>query len=130
MNNTQGEAGGTEFSVAPAHASVLHVEERFNDVKGIDEAKSELAEVVDYLRNPEKYTTLGARLPKGVLLVGGIARSIFHLFLEPGNGKTLLARAVAGESGVPFYYVSGSAFDEMFVGVGPRRVRDLFGKSI
>jgi len=119
MNVAQIEGGGgNEFNVAPAHASVLNVEERFADVKGIDEAKSELSEVVDYLKNPEKYTQLGARLPKGVLLVG-----------EPGNGKTLLARAVAGESGVPFFYVSGSAFDEMFVGVGPRRVRDLFEEA-
>ena len=88
---------------------------RFNDVHGCDEAKEELQEVVEFLKNPEKFTDLGAKLPKGVLLVG-----------PPGTGKTLLARAVAGEAGVPFFYMSGSEFDEIFVGVGAKRVRDLF----
>ncbi|KAH7257587.1 P-loop containing nucleoside triphosphate hydrolase protein [Fusarium tricinctum] len=87
----------------------------FNDVHGCDEAKEELQEVVEFLKNPEKFSDLGAKLPKGVLLVG-----------PPGTGKTLLARAVAGEAGVPFFYMSGSEFDEIFVGVGAKRVRDLF----
>ncbi|KAG6040164.1 hypothetical protein E4U41_001389 [Claviceps citrina] len=88
---------------------------RFNDVHGCDEAKEELQEVVEFLKNPENFSDLGAKLPKGVLLVG-----------PPGTGKTLLARAVAGEAGVPFFYMSGSEFDEVFVGVGAKRVRDLF----
>lgn len=88
---------------------------RFDDVAGADEAKHELQEVVDFLQNPDRYVQLGARIPKGVLLVG-----------PPGTGKTLLARAVAGEAGVPFYLMSGSDFVEMFVGVGAARVRDLF----
>ena len=87
----------------------------FKDVAGQVEAKEELSEVVDYLKNPDKYTSMGAKIPKGVLLVG-----------NPGTGKTLLARAVAGESGVPFLHISGSDFVEMFVGVGASRVRDLF----
>ena len=87
----------------------------FNDVAGADEEKEELEEIVEFLKNPEKYNTLGARIPKGVLLVG-----------PPGTGKTLLAKAVAGEAGVPFFSISGSDFVEMFVGVGASRVRDLF----
>jgi len=90
----------------------------FGDVAGVDEAKAELFEVVDFLRNPQKYQRLGGRIPKGVLLVGA-----------PGTGKTLLARAVAGESGVPFFSISGSEFVEMFVGVGAARVRDLFEQA-
>ena len=90
----------------------------FADVAGVDEAKRDLAEVVDFLRHPEKYLAIGARIPRGVLLVG-----------PPGTGKTLLARAVAGEAGVPFYSLSGSEFVEMFVGVGASRVRDLFKQA-
>jgi len=90
----------------------------FADVAGVDEAKSELAEVVEFLKEPEKFTSLGARIPKGVLLVG-----------PPGTGKTLLARAVAGEANVPFFSISGSEFVEMFVGVGASRVRDLFDQA-
>jgi len=90
----------------------------FNDVAGVDEAEAELVEVVDFLRNPSKYTALGARIPKGVLLVG-----------PPGTGKTLLAKAVAGEAGVPFFSMSGSEFVEMFVGVGASRMRDLFDEA-
>ena len=90
----------------------------FKDVAGVDEEKEELEEIVEFLRNPRKYTDLGARIPKGVLLVG-----------PPGTGKTLLARAVAGEAGVPFFSISGSDFVEMFVGVGASRVRDLFDQA-
>jgi len=90
----------------------------FSDVAGVDEAKAELVEVVDFLRNPKKYQRLGGRIPKGVLLVG-----------PPGTGKTLLARAVAGEADVPFFFLSGSEFVEMFVGVGASRVRDLFEQA-
>ena len=90
----------------------------FADVAGVDEAKQELAEVVEFLKEPEKFTSLGARIPKGVLLVG-----------PPGTGKTLLARAVAGEANVPFFSISGSEFVEMFVGVGASRVRDLFDQA-
>ena len=91
---------------------------RFDDVAGADEEKEELREIVDFLKNPQSYTSLGARIPKGVLLVG-----------PPGTGKTLLARAVAGEAGVPFFTISGSDFVEMFVGVGASRVRDLFEQA-
>ncbi len=90
----------------------------FEDVAGVDEAKQELVEIVDFLKNPKKYVVLGARIPKGVLLLG-----------PPGSGKTLLARAVAGEAGVPFFHISGSDFVEMFVGVGASRVRDLFEQA-
>jgi cell division protease FtsH len=90
----------------------------FADVAGVDEAKAELMEVVDFLRNPQKYQRLGGRIPKGVLIVG-----------PPGSGKTLLARAVAGEADVPFFFLSGSEFVEMFVGVGAARVRDLFEQA-
>ena len=90
----------------------------FADVAGADEAKQELAEVVEFLKEPEKFIRLGARIPKGVLMVG-----------PPGTGKTLMARAVAGEAGVPFFSISGSEFVEMFVGVGASRVRDLFERA-
>ncbi len=94
------------------------VRTRFGDVAGVDEAKEELVEVVDFLKNPKKYTDIGGKIPKGVLLVG-----------PPGTGKTLLARAVAGEAGVPFFRMSGAEFVEMFVGVGAARVRDLFKQA-
>ena len=90
----------------------------FDDVAGVDEAKAELYEVVEFLKFPERFMAIGARIPKGVLLVG-----------QPGTGKTLLARAVAGEAGVPFFHISGSEFVEMFVGVGAARVRDLFEQA-
>jgi cell division protease FtsH len=90
----------------------------FEDVAGIDEAREELEEVIDFLTTPEKFQKLGGRIPKGVLLVG-----------PPGTGKTLLARAVAGEAKVPFFSISGSEFVEMFVGVGAARVRDLFSQA-
>ena len=100
-------------AVSDSHAKVT-----FEDVAGVEEAKEELAEVVDYLKYPSKYKALGARIPKGVLLLG-----------SPGTGKTLLGRAVAGEADVPFFYISGSDFVEMFVGVGASRVRDLFEQA-
>src|SRR5690554_5517359 len=90
----------------------------FEDVAGVDEAKHELEEIVDFLKDKEKYGRLGGRMPKGILLVG-----------PPGTGKTLLAKAVAGEAGVPFFSISGSEFVEMFVGVGAARVRDLFEQA-
>ena len=115
-----GGAGGmgSLFGVGGSRAKAVEegkVKTRFADVAGVDEAKEELVEVVDFLKSPKKYTDIGGKIPKGVLLVG-----------PPGTGKTLLARAVAGEAGVPFYRISGSDFVEMFVGVGASRVRDLF----
>lgn len=90
----------------------------FSDVAGAEEEKEDLMEVVDFLKNPKKYRDLGAKIPRGILMVG-----------PPGTGKTLLARAVAGESNVPFFSISGSEFVEMFVGVGAARVRDLFKEA-
>lgn len=110
--------GGTKsaMSFAKTNARLNHnLKVRFSDVAGAEEEKAELAEVVDFLKNPKKFSELGARIPKGVLLVG-----------PPGTGKTLFAKAVAGEAGVPFFSISGSDFVEMFVGVGASRVRDLF----
>lgn len=109
------------FSAGQSRNSAVEegkVTTRFSDVAGVDEAKEELVEVVDFLKSPKKYTDIGGKIPKGVLLVG-----------PPGTGKTLLARAVAGEAGVPFFRISGSDFVEMFVGVGASRVRDLFRQA-
>jgi len=103
---------GNQVEVDPEE---IHV--TFDDVKGCDEAKQELKEVVEFLKNPDKFSNLGGKLPKGVLLVG-----------PPGTGKTLLARAVAGEANVPFFHAAGPEFDEVLVGQGARRVRDLFSK--
>ena len=112
---------GGFMSVGKSRAKV-YVEKQtgvtFADVAGVDEAKDELKEIVQFLKDPQKYGRLGAHIPKGVLLVG-----------PPGTGKTLLARAVAGEAGVPFFSISGSEFVEMFVGVGAARVRDLFEQA-
>lgn len=116
-----GGLGGSIFSAGQSRASAVdegEVKTRFADVAGVDEAKEELVEVVDFLKSPKKYTDIGGKIPKGVLLVG-----------PPGTGKTLLARAVAGEAGVPFFRISGSDFVEMFVGVGASRVRDLFKQA-
>jgi cell division protease FtsH len=110
--------GGKAMSFGKSKAKMLTENDKkvtFNDVAGVEEAKEELVEIVDFLKDPKKYTTLGGKIPKGCLLVG-----------PPGTGKTLLARAVAGEAGVPFFSISGSDFVEMFVGVGASRVRDLF----
>lgn len=103
--------GGGGKAVSEAEGSNV----RFDDVKGVDEAKEELQEIVEYLKNPEKFTRLGGKLPRGLLLTG-----------PPGTGKTLLAKAIAGEADVPFFYASGSQFEEMYVGVGAKRVRELF----
>ena len=122
MRQMQGGAGGGKaMSFGKSRARLLDDKGEkvtFANVQGIDEAKEELAEIVDFLKNPEKYTRLGGRIPKGVLLLG-----------NPGTGKTLLSRAVAGEADVPFFTISGSDFVEMFVGVGASRVRDLFAQG-
>jgi len=117
-----GGPGGQLFNIGKSKATLFDqntkVDVTFADVAGLDEAKEEVVEVVDFLKNPKKYTALGGKIPKGVLLVG-----------PPGTGKTLLAKAVAGEAGVPFFSISGSDFVEMFVGVGASRVRDLFRQA-
>lgn len=114
--------GGQIFNIGKSKAQLFdkdtHVNINFNDVAGLEEAKVEIMEIVDFLKNPKKYTTLGGKIPKGALLVG-----------PPGTGKTLLAKAVAGEAKVPFFSLSGSDFVEMFVGVGASRVRDLFKQA-
>ncbi|MBW2206031.1 MAG: ATP-dependent zinc metalloprotease FtsH [Deltaproteobacteria bacterium] len=113
--------GGKALSFGKSKARLMNESQEkvtFEDVAGIDEAKEELQEIIEFLRDPKKYTRLGGRIPKGVLLVGA-----------PGTGKTLLARAIAGEAGVPFFSISGSDFVEMFVGVGASRVRDLFAQG-
>ncbi|MEQ8706670.1 MAG: ATP-dependent zinc metalloprotease FtsH [Phaeodactylibacter sp.] len=125
MRRVSGGAGGPGaqiFNIGKSKATLFDqnskVNVTFQDVAGLDEAKEEVMEVVDFLKNPKKYTALGGKIPKGVLLVG-----------PPGTGKTLLAKAVAGEAGVPFFTISGSDFVEMFVGVGASRVRDLFKQA-
>ncbi|MDQ0220883.1 ATP-dependent metallopeptidase FtsH/Yme1/Tma family protein [Peribacillus cavernae] len=118
LNQAQGGGGGRVMNFGKSKAKLYNDEKkkvRFKDVAGADEEKQELVEVVEFLKDPRKFAELGARIPKGVLLVG-----------PPGTGKTLLARAVAGEAGTPFFSISGSDFVEMFVGVGASRVRDLF----
>ena len=113
---------GQIFNIGKSKAVLFdkdsNVNVTFNDVAGLDGAKVEIMEIVDFLKNPKKYTDLGAKIPKGALLVG-----------PPGTGKTLLAKAVAGEAKVPFFSLSGSDFVEMFVGVGASRVRDLFKQA-
>ena len=121
MGSGMGGGMGSIFGAGQSRAKAVEegkVKTRFSDVAGVDEAKEELIEVVDFLKQPKKYTDIGGKIPKGVLLVG-----------PPGTGKTLLARAVAGEAGVPFFRISGSDFVEMFVGVGASRVRDLFRQA-
>lgn len=117
-----GGPGGQIFNIGKSKATLFDNNSKVNitfaDVAGLDEAKEEVMEIVDFLKNPKKYTSLGGKIPKGVLLVG-----------PPGTGKTLLAKAVAGEAGVPFFSISGSDFVEMFVGVGASRVRDLFRQA-
>ena len=117
-----GGPGGQIFNIGKSKATLFDKESQvsvtFNDVAGLEEAKQEVMEIVDFLRNPKKYTNLGGKIPKGALLVG-----------SPGTGKTLLAKAVAGEAQVPFFSLSGSDFVEMFVGVGASRVRDLFRQA-
>jgi cell division protease FtsH len=121
--NKMGGAGGSGLMQIGKSKAKVFIEQKtgvtFADVEGIDEAKEELVEVVEFLKNPSKYQRLGGHIPKGVLLLG-----------PPGTGKTLLARAVAGEAGVPFFSISGSDFVEMFVGVGAARVRDLFAQAV
>ena len=126
MGGIQGGAGGNgngkTMSFGKSRARMINPSDKnrvtFDDVAGVDEEKEELEEIVEFLKNPRKFTEMGARIPKGVLLVG-----------HPGTGKTLLAKAVAGEAGVPFFFISGSDFVEMFVGVGASRVRDLFEEA-
>ena len=123
MSGSQGNGGGSKtMSFGKSRARMMNPTDKdkvtFDDVAGVDEEKEELEEIVEFLKNPKKFTDMGARIPKGVLLVG-----------QPGTGKTLLAKAVAGEAGVPFFIISGSDFVEMFVGVGASRVRDLFDEA-
>jgi len=121
MNRMQGGGKGGAMGFGKSKAKLLtekHGRVTFDDVAGIDEAKDELEEIVEFLRNPQKFSRLGGKIPKGALLVG-----------PPGTGKTLLARAIAGEAGVPFFTISGSDFVEMFVGVGASRVRDMFEQA-
>ncbi|NGM65902.1 ATP-dependent zinc metalloprotease FtsH [Sphingobacterium sp. SGR-19] len=122
MGGGAGTGGGAIFNIGKSKAQLFDKESQinitFNDVAGLEEAKTEVMEIVDFLKNPKKYTDLGGKIPKGALLVG-----------PPGTGKTLLAKAVAGEAQVPFFSLSGSDFVEMFVGVGASRVRDLFKQA-
>ena len=122
MSSGAGGGAGGIFNVGKSKAQIFdkdtHIKTNFSDVAGLEEAKTEVMEIVDFLKNPKKYTSLGGKIPKGALLVG-----------PPGTGKTLLAKAVAGEANVPFFSISGSDFVEMFVGVGASRVRDLFKQA-
>ena len=121
MNRMQGGGKGGAMGFGKSKAKLLTEKQgkvTFNEVAGIDEAKDELEEIVEFLRDPQKFSRLGGKIPKGALLVG-----------PPGTGKTLLARAIAGEAGVPFFTISGSDFVEMFVGVGASRVRDMFEQA-
>ena len=122
MMSSGAQGGNKTMSFGKSKARLVNAGEKnrvtFDDVAGVDEEKEELQEIVEFLKNPKKFTDMGARIPKGVLLVG-----------QPGTGKTLLAKAVAGEAGVPFFIISGSDFVEMFVGVGASRVRDLFEQA-
>lgn len=121
ISRNTGAGGGNVMTFGKSRAKATQASDNkttFKDVAGLNEEKAELEEVVDFLKNPQKYTKVGARIPKGMILVG-----------PPGTGKTLLARAVSGEAGVPFFHISGSDFVEMFVGVGASRVRDLFGEA-
>jgi len=122
MMSGNNQNGTKSMTFGKSKARMINAGEKnrvtFDDVAGVDEEKEELQEIVEFLKNPKKFTDMGARIPKGVLLVG-----------QPGTGKTLLAKAVAGEAGVPFYIISGSDFVEMFVGVGASRVRDLFEQA-
>jgi cell division protease FtsH len=122
MSGGGGGGGSQIFNIGKSRAQLFDKESNvnitFKDVAGLDEAKEEVMEIVDFLKNPKKYTVLGGKIPKGALLIG-----------SPGTGKTLLAKAVAGEAGVPFFSLSGSDFVEMFVGVGASRVRDLFKQA-
>ena len=122
MNSNNPQGGNKTLTFGKSRARMVNTADKnkitFEDVAGVDEEKEELQEIVEFLKNPKKFTDMGARIPKGVLLVGA-----------PGNGKTLLAKAVAGEAGVPFFIISGSDFVEMFVGVGASRVRDLFEQA-
>ncbi len=122
MNGNGAQGGNKTLSFGKSRARLVNTADKnkitFEDVAGVDEEKEELQEIVEFLKNPKKFTDMGARIPKGVLLVG-----------QPGTGKTLLAKAVAGEAGVPFFIISGSDFVEMFVGVGASRVRDLFEQA-
>ena len=122
MNPGNSQGGSKTMTFGKSRARMINAAEKnkvtFDDVAGVDEEKEELQEIVEFLKSPKKFTDMGARIPKGVLLVG-----------QPGTGKTLLAKAVAGEAGVPFFIISGSDFVEMFVGVGASRVRDLFEQA-
>src|SRR6185312_15365357 len=122
MGGGRGGLGGGLFSIGRSRAKMITAETgiktTFDDVAGVDEAKAELHEIVDFLKRPDEFGRLGAHIPRGILLVG-----------PPGTGKTLMARAMAGEAGVPFYSTNGAEFVEMFVGVGAARVRDMFEQA-
>jgi cell division protease FtsH len=118
MSGVVGKSDDSIFGIGRSTAKIAKSIVKFSDVAGIEEEKNELIEIVDYLKNPEKYAAMGARTPRGVILYG-----------PPGTGKTLLAKAVAGEASVPFFQANGSSFDDMLVGVGAKRVRDLFNRA-